>query len=128
MFHLALEREEVLTELLSRHLVVDVHDVIVLVVVLGALVFEDVVGEGFESLVEHCVDVFDVLVELDALGAVDVDLLEHSVVHRGIDDVFEVGAALDEAVEFLEERISDMKLPTPRRMSSFSNSIFLRKL
>jgi hypothetical protein len=114
VFHLALERAEVLAELFASHFVLDVHDVLVLVVVVRALVFEHVVGEGLESLVEHGVDVFDVLGELVALSASDGDFLEHCVVHGGVDDVFEVSAALDEAVEFFEKRGMD-DIPTAVR-------------
>lgn len=104
MLHLAFEGAEVLAELVAGRFVLDVHNVVVFAVEFGALVFEGVVGEGLEGLFEHVVDVFDVLGELFALGAADGHFLEHVVVHGGLDDVFEVSAALDEAVEFLEER------------------------
>lgn len=103
VLHLSLEGAEVLAELLAGRLVVDIHDVLVLAVEVCALVLEGVVGEGLECIVEHVVNVFDIFSELVSLGSSDGDFLETVVVHCSLDDMFEVCAALDVAVEFFEQ-------------------------
>lgn len=104
VFHLALEGAEVVAELLASDFVVDVHDVVVFAVEFFALVFEHVVREVFQSLVEHVMNVLDVLCELVSLCSANGDFFEDVVVHGSLNDVFEVCAALDEAVELFEER------------------------
>jgi len=111
---LTLEGSEVFAELLACYLVVHVHNVLVFAIQFWPLVFEDVVCEVFEGFIEHVVNVLDVLGKFVTLRTSDGHFFEDVVVHGSLDDVFEVCAALDEAVEFFEERGMD-DIPTAVR-------------